>query len=103
MQKPKLKHKIYPYAATGKEGSEPVPSPDAEMETPPLNMDVCLGANYFKTGEDPVIRPESEYPEWLWKLQTEKQQLGADASKLEWRRFRKKQAHKVMATLREKR
>lgn len=27
---------------------------------------MCAGLNYFKTGEDPPIKPDSEYPEWLW-------------------------------------
>lgn len=74
------------------------------MEKATLNMDVCLGANYFKTGEDPVIKPESEYPEWLWGLQTDNQQLQQPArdSKQYWRRIRKEQAHRVIATLKEK-
>ena len=64
-------------------------------------MDVCLGANYFKTGEDPVIKPESEYPDWLWGLLEDKEP--PVDSKDYWRRSRKKQAHRTLATLREKR
>jgi large subunit ribosomal protein L54 len=65
-------------------------------------MDVCLGANYFKTGEDPAIRPESEYPDWLWGLEPDKQLQVAPDSKQYWRRTRKKQAHSTIAALREK-
>lgn len=68
----------------------------AETKKASLNMDVCLGANYYKTGEDPVIKPESEYPDWLWQLEP------AEDSKQYWRRIRKKRAHRVIATLKEK-
>lgn len=67
---------------------------------PALNMDECLGANYFKTGEGPVIKPESDYPDWLWELQKDDQPT-VD-SKHYWRKSRKNQAHKVLAKLREK-
>jgi large subunit ribosomal protein L54 len=73
-----------------------------KIEKAPLNMDVCLGANYYKTGEDPVIRPEEEYPEWLWNLDPEKQMDVAPDSKQYWRKIRKKEAHRVIATLRER-
>lgn len=56
-------------------------------------MDVCLGANYYKAGEDPVIRPEDEYPEWLWGLEPDKQLDVSPDSKQYWRRIRKKEAH----------
>ena len=72
------------------------------IEKAPLNMDVCLGANYYKTGEDPVIRPEGEYPEWLRNLDPDKQMDVDPDSKQYWRRTRKKEAHRVIATLRER-
>lgn len=25
--------------------------------------------NYFKDGKDPSVKPDEEYPEWLWNLQ----------------------------------
>ncbi|XP_076802004.1 large ribosomal subunit protein mL54-like [Clavelina lepadiformis] len=28
----------------------------------------CCGLNKYKDGEDPVLKPDSEYPEWLWSL-----------------------------------
>ena len=73
---------------------------EAEVKIPTLNMDVCLGANYHKTGEDPAIRPELDYPEWLWELIDDKQPT-VD-SKQYWRKNRKKLAHTALATLREK-
>jgi len=27
---------------------------------------VCAGLNYFKDGEEVPIKPDSEYPEWIW-------------------------------------
>lgn len=30
---------------------------------------VC-GSNYMKTGEDIKLKPDSEYPDWLWTLNT---------------------------------
>lgn len=32
---------------------------------------VC-GSNIKKEGEDIVLKPDSEYPDWLWKLNTGK-------------------------------
>lgn len=38
-------------------------------ETDPVKLCtyVC-GSNIYKTGEDTKIKPDSEYPEWLWNL-----------------------------------
>ena len=89
----------YFYAATKKQKS---PSTAVKVEKAPLNMDLCLGANYCKTGEDPVIEAEGEYPEWLWGLDPGKQQDVAPDSKQYWRRMRKTEAHRAIATLRER-
>jgi large subunit ribosomal protein L54 len=40
---------------------------DAEKDPEKLCKYVC-GANIMKTGSDPEIKPDSEYPEWLWNL-----------------------------------
>ena len=64
-------------------------------------MDVCAGANYCKTGEDPIIKPESEYPEWLWRL-LDQQEPPADSIQY-WRRLRKDKARKANAASKERR
>ena len=28
----------------------------------------ATGVNYFKTGEDPLLKADSEYPDWLWNI-----------------------------------
>ena len=42
------------------------------VEKDPIKLctEVC-GANYFKTGENPKIKPDSEYPDWLFELRTD--------------------------------
>ena len=92
----------FPVAATKKQKSEKGATAATKIKKAPLNMDVCVGANYYKTGEDPVIRPESEYPDWLWSLEPQRQLNVSPDSKQYWRRIRKKEAHRKIATLREK-
>ena len=90
-------------AAAAKEGKvvkKGVKGETKEVKEVVLNVDVCLGANYFKTGEDPVIKAESEYPEWLWGLLDRGSEL---ESKQHWRRLRKEKAHKTIASSMEKR
>lgn len=55
----------------------------------------CRGANYLKVGDDPVLKPDSEYPEWLWKLADPPADLAtlSPYDKTYWRRLRKRQAH----------
>ncbi|XP_043581618.1 39S ribosomal protein L54, mitochondrial isoform X1 [Bombus pyrosoma] len=51
---------------------------------------VC-GSNIYKEGEDIKLKPDSEYPEWLWKIRTEPLKL-ADLdpnTKQYWRYIRK--------------
>lgn len=58
-------------------------------------MDVCKGANIYKTGEDPPIKDDSEYPDWLWALLEPKKsytELSPD-TKQYWRRYNKQKAH----------
>ena len=35
----------------------------------------CPGANYFKEGSDPVLKPDNDYPDWLWTLGGPKKDL----------------------------
>eukprot|EP00128_Syssomonas_multiformis_P005124 Colp12_sorted_trinity150504_noHs@10152 len=30
--------------------------------------DKCTGANFYTTGEDPKLKPDDQYPKWLWTL-----------------------------------
>ncbi|BFG04827.1 39S ribosomal protein L54 mitochondrial [Drosophila madeirensis] len=52
---------------------------------------VC-GSNYLKTGQDVKIKPDAEYPDWLWTLNTERiiplDELDPN-TKQYWRRLRK--------------
>lgn len=44
-----------------------------EVESDPKKLlNYCCGANIFIEGSDPEIKPDSEYPEWLWTLRTER-------------------------------
>ena len=35
---------------------------------PQANMEVCEGANIYKTGSDPLLKENSAYPSWLWTI-----------------------------------
>lgn len=45
----------------------------AEKTILPVETDVqklttyCCGSNIYKTGEDVKLKPNNEYPEWLWQ------------------------------------
>merc|ERR1711974_216401 len=40
-----------------------------EVETDPYKLQkYCCGSNYFLEGEDVELKPDSEYPDWLWKM-----------------------------------
>ncbi|XP_014668934.1 PREDICTED: 39S ribosomal protein L54, mitochondrial-like [Priapulus caudatus] len=64
---------------------------EVETDIHKLNTRVS-GANYFKEGEDPLLKEDEEYPAWLWTLPTEK---NPDLESLDqnsweyWRRLRK--------------
>lgn len=42
-----------------------------EENTEVLVSRLC-GGNIYKEGEDPVLKDDSEYPEWLWTLRLER-------------------------------
>eukprot|EP00193_Tetraselmis_chui_P022294 CAMPEP_0177778772 /NCGR_PEP_ID=MMETSP0491_2-20121128/16157_1 /TAXON_ID=63592 /ORGANISM="Tetraselmis chuii, Strain PLY429" /LENGTH=78 /DNA_ID=CAMNT_0019298117 /DNA_START=374 /DNA_END=610 /DNA_ORIENTATION=+ len=33
-----------------------------------MSMTEVTGCNIYKTGSDPAILPDDQYPEWLWDL-----------------------------------
>ncbi|KAJ6642225.1 39S ribosomal protein L54, mitochondrial [Pseudolycoriella hygida] len=63
----------------------------AETDAKKLVTYVC-GSNILKTGEDIKIKDDSEYPEWLWTINTGKppklEELDP-ATKQYWRKLRK--------------
>ncbi|XP_023168688.1 39S ribosomal protein L54, mitochondrial [Drosophila hydei] len=87
-----------PVAAVGKKKKLGKLGPIMEKKVIPVETDanklvnyVC-GSNYLKTGEDIKLKPDAEYPDWLWTLNTERiiplEELDPD-TKQYWRRLRK--------------
>lgn len=68
--------------------------PGLVVETDPAKLTryVC-GANWLKEGSDPELKPDSEYPEWLWELDLEphtKTLADYDKDSIKyWRKLRK--------------
>ena len=72
----------------------PAKKQELEVETDAriLCTHLC-GGNINKEGEDPVLGPDEDYPDWLWKLRLEKtaiplEELSED-SHAYWRRLKK--------------
>ena len=63
---------IYTHIITAK-GAPQVKKKGLEVEenTEILVSRLC-GGNIYKEGEDPVLKDDSEYPEWLWTLRVER-------------------------------
>ncbi|XP_046834334.1 39S ribosomal protein L54, mitochondrial [Vespa crabro] len=61
-----------------------------EKDTNKLITYVC-GSNYFKEGEDIKLKPDSEYPDWLWTLPLTPKSLDEmdPNTKQYWRKLRK--------------
>ncbi|KAH8358221.1 hypothetical protein KR084_008380 [Drosophila pseudotakahashii] len=89
---------VKPAAPAGKKKKLGKLGPIMEKKIIPVETDanklvsyVC-GSNYLKAGEDVKIKPDAEYPEWLWSLNTERiiplDELDPN-SKQYWRRLRK--------------
>ncbi|XP_060658771.1 large ribosomal subunit protein mL54 [Drosophila nasuta] len=85
-------------AAGGKKKKLGKLGPVMEKKVIPVETDaqklvsyVC-GSNYMKTGDDVKIKPDAEYPVWLWTLNTERivplDELDPN-TKQYWRRLRK--------------
>ncbi|XP_043213810.1 39S ribosomal protein L54, mitochondrial-like [Amphibalanus amphitrite] len=57
-------------AKAGKAGS-PVEKKVVPVETDPERLvQYCCGSNIMADGEDVKLGPDSEYPDWLWELDT---------------------------------
>uniref|UniRef100_A0A6P4FDL3 Large ribosomal subunit protein mL54 n=1 Tax=Drosophila rhopaloa TaxID=1041015 RepID=A0A6P4FDL3_DRORH len=89
---------VKPAAPAGKKKKLGKLGPIMEKKIIPVETDanklvnyVC-GSNYLKTGEDVKIKPDAEYPDWLWSLNTERiiplDELDPN-TKQYWRRLRK--------------
>ncbi|KAL8558318.1 hypothetical protein ACOMHN_045433 [Nucella lapillus] len=88
----------------GKGGGQPVKKPVLDVETDVARLtQFCCGANIYTTGSDPELKPDEEYPEWLWALRLDRRP--PDLSELDpedykyWRRLRKltiRQNNKLM-------
>ncbi|KAL4228102.1 Mitochondrial ribosomal protein L37 [Mactra antiquata] len=65
---------------------------EVETDAKVLVTRLC-GGNIYKEGEDPVIGPDEEYPEWLWNLRTSPQAIPLEELDQDdiryWRRLRK--------------
>ena len=62
---------------------------------PKANMEVCEGANIYKTGSDPSLKEDAAYPNWLWTitdLAHSHNDLPEDTRQY-WRRLSKFKAH----------
>ncbi|KAM6963321.1 large ribosomal subunit protein mL54 [Aplochiton taeniatus] len=56
-------------AAKGKKGMVKDVLKGPEVCTDPVKLtSYAVGANIFKQGEDPPLKPREEYPEWLFQL-----------------------------------
>ncbi|XP_017892068.2 39S ribosomal protein L54, mitochondrial-like [Ceratina calcarata] len=55
-------------------------------------INYCCGSNIYKEGEDIKLKPDSEYPEWLWNIRTEPPKLSDldPNTKQYWRYIRKR-------------
>eukprot|EP01135_Chromosphaera_perkinsii_P000176 Nk52_evm1s35 gene=Nk52_evmTU1s35 len=61
------------------------------------SKDVVKGANIYVTGSDPEIKPDSEYPEWVWSLADPpktKDDFDPVTDKRYWKKLKKEQLRK---------
>lgn len=58
------------FAAKSKKGAKggPAGAPAAPTISKEVKSSTTVGANILKDGTDPPVKPDSEYPDWLWHL-----------------------------------
>jgi large subunit ribosomal protein L54 len=76
----------------GKTGHTVVEKKVIPVETDPKRLvNYVCGSNYFVEGEDIKLKPDSEYPDWLWEVHTGKAKTLDELdpnTKQYWRRLR---------------
>ncbi|CAL1547535.1 unnamed protein product [Lymnaea stagnalis] len=84
----------YAKKIVSKVGAQAAKKTKMEVVTDPEQLlKYCCGANIYVDGKDPEIKPDSEYPDWLWNLRTERggvklEELDPDTMAY-WRRLAK--------------
>lgn len=74
-------------ASKNKKSEEVAESPSESVDL----SQVCTGLNYYTHGEDPLLKEDSEYPDWLWEIAEpvkSHKELPEDSEKY-WRRLNK--------------
>lgn len=91
---------FYFSVGSAKGGVSISPKTQMEVETDPEKLvKYCCGANIYVTGQDPELKPDSEYPDWLWTLRTDRKP--PDLSELDpdsyyyWGRLRKMHRRRI--------
>lgn len=55
-------------AKKGAKGGAAADAPKKSILSKEVKSTTVVGANILKEGTDPKILPDSEYPDWLWRL-----------------------------------
>ncbi|XP_033109547.1 39S ribosomal protein L54, mitochondrial-like [Anneissia japonica] len=81
------------YAKKAGKAAAKLPEPVVyEAKDPQELVKYCVGLNYMKEGPEVELKPDSEYPEWLWDLHIgppqKLEELDPDTRKY-WRKIRK--------------
>ncbi|KAH9508571.1 39S ribosomal protein L54, mitochondrial [Bulinus truncatus] len=65
--------RTYAKKIVSKVGAQAAKKTRPEVETDPEKLlKYCCGANIYIDGKDPELKPDSEYPDWLWNLRVER-------------------------------
>ena len=90
------------FLGKGKAGALPVQQKKHydDIETDPVKLTTTLcGGNILKEGTDPVLKPDSEYPDWLWAMRTDRTPIHLEEmdpdTKGYWKKVRRLHVSKV--------